>query len=532
MIGLLAAVALVVDVPTASAANATNIDVQLPAGASISGTIRDPNGVPVRDAQVVALGALPEHYDVSDVDGRYRINGLKSTGYTVQVRSFGNLAGGFFTTANPAHYASAAASATKVMVGPSKTGIDVRLPAGFAISGHVTTLADVGILIPGTNAQALTDKTGYYRLGGLSPGAYKIQIAAGYGKYVRGWYANNQTNYFAPVERLATPVVVGPSKGAIDFAVPIGHTITGTVTTSSGEGMFTSAVIEAISKEGSFRGEGSDETGADPWSEYKVQGLPAGSYKLHVMGGFAEGDGYYTTLEADHFTTSVDRASTITLGSSKSSVNMTVTKGFSITGRVFDTSGTPLRYMNVVASNPGNGRDDHTDISGRYTLSNLSSGDHILYVEDAGTGFAGDQRLQHGWYTTANPDHFTAVKTSARSVTLGPSKTGVNIKVPVGYTISGKVRWPGGGPPTCSCAVVVWAKSATDERGASLASDGSYAISGLSKGAYTLRYEPPDTGVPGASEWFAAYVRGYYTTANPSHFTTNLSEATKVTVGP
>ncbi len=73
MIGLLAAVALVVDVPMASAGDATNIDVQLRAGASISGTIRDPNGVPVGGAQVIALGALPEHYDVTDVDTSRRI---------------------------------------------------------------------------------------------------------------------------------------------------------------------------------------------------------------------------------------------------------------------------------------------------------------------------------------------------------------------------------------------------------------------------------------------------------------------------
>ena len=65
----LASVFVLVAAPAVQAANATNINVQLPAGFSIAGTIRDTAGAVLPDANSFAFGRTASAYGSTDSTG-------------------------------------------------------------------------------------------------------------------------------------------------------------------------------------------------------------------------------------------------------------------------------------------------------------------------------------------------------------------------------------------------------------------------------------------------------------------------------
>jgi hypothetical protein len=169
----------------------------------------------------------------------------------------------------------------------------------------------------------------------------------------------------------------------------------------------------------------------------------------------------------------------------------------------------------VGASNNSRGRSAITDSAGKYTIKGLSSGSQKLSVSPPY-----GMNLQSGFYTTANSNRFTAVATSATAVAVGPSKTGINIKLPAGYTISGKITGPGG---VALQSASIFAGSSTFSASSYTATDGTYKVIGLSKATYKVQaYAPYGQNLQS----------GFYTTANSAHFTANPASATGVAVGP
>ena len=124
-------------------------------------------------------------------------------------------------------------------------------------------------------------------------------------------------------------------------------------------------------------------------------------------------------------------------------------------------------------------------------------------------------------YTTTNANHFTAAPGNATTITVGPNRTGVNAKIPGGYSIAGKVTgvaWRRARNTPTSVS-----RRRTGTACANTAADGTYKVVGLPSGAYKVQADPPSG---------KNLVAGYYTTANANHYTSNNASATGVTIGP
>ncbi len=93
------------------------------------------------------------------------------------------------------------------------------------------------------------------------------------------------------------------------------------------------------------------------------------------------------------------------------------------------------------------------------------------------------------------------------------------MKIPKGYSISGKITGPGAVP--LEFAYVDASKPGYSNY-AFTEMDGTYTINGLGSGSYVVAVQSSEGNLQ----------VGYYTTANSAHFTINEASATKVTIGP
>jgi protocatechuate 3,4-dioxygenase beta subunit len=510
-----AAVLVLITAGTTQAANATNINVQLPTAFSIAGTIRDSAGAGLPGASVLAIGSASSGFASTDGTGKYKVAGLNPGSYSILIfaPSTKNLVDGYYTTANSNHFTVSSASATKVTVGPNKTGIDVKLPAGYTITGTITNtggspLAGASVIASGVSSDSTTtDATGKYTLRGLAAGGYKLRVNGPGGNYLNGWYTSGNANHFTISAGSATSIALGPNKTGVNVKIPTGYTISGKVTATNGTPLANVGVSAAST---TYAGPGATTDGS---GNFTLKGLAAGTYKLALSPSDTSGllDGFYTTANSNHFTTVASSASGIAVGPNKTGVTIKIPFGYSIAGTITDTAGHPLAYAGVFTDN----RSASTDAAGKYILKGLKTGSHTLQVEPPY-----GMNLQSGYYTTANSNHFTTVFASATAIAVGPSKTGVNIKIPAGFTISGKITGPGG---VAQQYASVYASASNGSGSALTAADGTYKIVGLSKATYKVYVYPP---------YPYTLQTGYYTTANSAHFTTNPASATGVAVGP
>src|SRR5262245_30255053 len=153
---LSALAALLTAAPAVLAGNATGITIKLPAGFSIAGTVKTTGGAAVANATVIATGTTGSGVASTSATGAWSVAGLAAGTYKLSIYApYGtNLVDGWYTTANANHLTTAAASATGIVVGPSRTGIAIKLPAGFTIAGKITNtsgapLANVSVSASG-----------------------------------------------------------------------------------------------------------------------------------------------------------------------------------------------------------------------------------------------------------------------------------------------------------------------------------------------------------------------------------------------
>ena len=519
----LASVALLVMAPVTQAANATNINVNLPAAFSIGGTIRDNAGALLSGANVSVIGTVAGFggYATTDATGKFKVIGLSPGQYRVFVSAptAKNLVDGYYYGGNTSHFTTNSATANLVTVGPSKTLPDIKLPLGYTISGKVTTtggaaIAGATVSVSGKSFDfATTSATGTYTLKGLAAGTYKMSITApSASNYLSGYYYTGNTNKFTLAVASASGIVVGPNKSGVNVKLPGGYQISGTITSTGGTPL-AGVVVQPTNATYFVRSVQTDATG-----KYTLKGLPAATYKLSLYPDPTTSyrDGYYTSSNTNHFSAGAGGASGITVGPNKTGINIKIPTGYSISGMVTTTGGAPIPYAYVSADNAGgSARSASTDATGKYTIRGLSGGNQILQIEP---GF-GDN-LQSGFYTSANANHFTGVEASATAIVLGPNKTGINVKVPAGFTISGKIMLAGG---VAASGASIYAYSADYAGFGYTNPDGTYTVDSLIAGTYKVQVRAP---------YQKNNQNGFYRTGVTGNFTTSEASATGVTVGP
>ena len=192
--GLVAAAFVLITAPNVFAANATNINIQLPAG--LLDRRHHPRlgrGRPGGRRRLRHRDRRRTDTRTTDATGKYKIIGLAPGSYTIQVSAPSRQEPRRRLLHDREHqplHGGLPPSATKVTVSPNKTGIDVKLPAGFTVTGTVTTTAGAPSRVPIVSAigpsydGAYTDATGKFTLiglprrlvqaGGVGPGRHEL----------------------------------------------------------------------------------------------------------------------------------------------------------------------------------------------------------------------------------------------------------------------------------------------------------------------------------------------------------------------
>ena len=157
---------------------------------------------------------------VTGADGSYRIAGLTSGSYKVLVQPGAvNFQTGWYAADAPGHVSLRDSDATPLVMTTDHSGIDVRLPAGYTISGRITDGKGQGIpaylTIEGdvpSGGDVDSDTNGAYEFVGLAPGNYIIRAQAGTIRiqHREGWYSATAPGHWVHLRPDATNIHVGP----------------------------------------------------------------------------------------------------------------------------------------------------------------------------------------------------------------------------------------------------------------------------------------------------------------------------------
>jgi len=180
-----------------SAADMTGINVALPAGAAIAGTVSDNGGAPVDGMTVescLTTDLLGCTATATGTDGSYSITGLPAGSYDVIfIDTRATHPTGFYSAAG---FTADSGHATPAVVGATgATGIDVKLPIGYIASGVITDAAGrparvqiedctTSLCVPITD----TNDDGSYSIN-LGPGKHAIHVGDYSGANLSGYYS-------------------------------------------------------------------------------------------------------------------------------------------------------------------------------------------------------------------------------------------------------------------------------------------------------------------------------------------------------
>jgi 5-hydroxyisourate hydrolase-like protein (transthyretin family) len=457
------------NVTVAQGSKTAGIDAALDAPAQIQGTVTDSvTGSPVSGATVSTTGPNGTIHATTGSDGTYTLTGLYPGSYTVEFRppSGANYLSQYYNGA----MSSSSATAVGVGDGADVTGINASLRTGGQISGEVTSQA-TGVAVSGlwvyvfdssgnSAGSAQTGADGTYTVSDLPTGNYVVEFY-GTGSYIPQYY-EGQASYAnaSPVSVTAGQVTTG-----VNAAMLSNGAISGTVTDASTGNPIAGAYVYVYDSSGYY------ETSATTNSSgvYTTPGLPAGSYTVEV-----DATGYAPFTYSGTVSVSV--------GTTTSGINAALTLDGAISGTVTDASGqTDLGSVSVTAYDSGGSYATSTTTAsdGSYTLNNLVPGTYELeFTPSSGQNYL--PQYYHGESTLASADPVT--------VTSGKTTTGIGAGLVTGGQITGKVTDSATGQPIQYAYVELLNASGGYVSNVSTAADGSFTLTGLPTGTYTLSF--------------------------------------------
>ncbi|MCK9276165.1 MAG: carboxypeptidase-like regulatory domain-containing protein [Syntrophales bacterium] len=459
--------------PVTPAPTATDVDFDFSAltGRTIKGNVSDSNSDPIVGAWVNVWSPSTGSWGEARTDalGNFTITGLaQASDFEVYIWSSEY---GEFTK-------------TGVTSGDGTTAIDpVVYSAGATISGTITGISEEGWYLW---VDAWSEST--YSWGGVqavwnSVDGYTYQIkglksdVTDYIVSVWGYNEADGTNImtlFYTAEGGTTNwseavkiSLTGGNRDDINFTVDMGHSISGTVTlegVTAPNPLLTGIWVDAWSDTTySWGGAVTDVNGA-----YKITGL-AEATDYRVTAGK---EGYIPVFyNSTASTPSWDKATLVDVSAGDvTGVNLTLSKGGSITGTVTDVAGKALSnvWIDVWSPTLGYGSGAMTDVQGRYAVKQLIKGTTDYQV-------------------TAYPN-----SGDYRPVTQNNKKPGdvVNFTLGSGFTFYGKVLKPDASAYTGGGGVDLW--NAGTYKWTELKTDGTFSISGLAAGDYQIMIWPND----------------------------------------
>jgi hypothetical protein len=466
---------------TTAGKQTSKVDAVLQVGGQISGTIKDTHGNPVSGMCIEVDSNNSASLNVgSDTNGSYLVNQLVAGTYQVGFFSGcgnrGSYAPNWYdnqptnNTATPIKLATSGTFPTADAVlqpGATITG-KVTNTAGNALSRvcvDVTSPAEAGL---GPESNASTNSHGIYTISGLTPGQYLVNFGCGSDqRYADQWFPG--AGDAATAEPVSAPA--GRTSGINAVLRPAG-TITGVVTGQGGHplaGVCVQAVDTAGAQAAGTSGAGLLAVVGGPGlppitgshGTYRISGLAAGRYQVSFepcAGSMRYAEQWYRGKDAARAATLV----TVRTGKTTSGINGRLVTGGTISGRVVNATGKPLRNVCIIALGESQGPFGGavTGKSGSYTIRALASGRYTVEFAPCG-----------------NQNLITVV--AHVRVTAPHATTGVNATMRPGGSITGTVTTSSGQPVSQSC-VEVYTKNSAEPIGFGFTGlDGSYRATGL-----------------------------------------------------
>jgi len=426
----------------------TSVVILLTPEGSISGTVVDPKGQPVADATVVARSLEMTAEKLTGPDGMFTIDHLAAARFNV-------------TAHTPSGF-GAASGDVAVSLGKQST-VKIQLVAAARLSGAVM-LGDkpcpaprVDVRDPRTQLErSMIDdgNAGRVHIDGLLPGEYVVHPKC------PGGYESP-----APYARV---VVTEKDQDGLVWRVNPGAILHGRVTNETGAPV---ADVEVEAK-----GEWIENTRTDDDGKYELAGLHAGDYKVTA-----------TALDGGH---TEDK---ITLAQAEAKLlDLRVQASARIAGTLVDATGRPVSGLEIRADPQEHERKQGTSLS----APSVSA-----------TG-AFDIPVQPGAYHVyAAVDWSHPIAPGVDVTVAAGQRVDVQIKVPAqDGVIKGKVVDASGAPVT-DAVVTASVPSGFFDEGFTLgwnehpaltAADGTFKLTGLGPGAYTVKASRP--GAPIASQ--------------------------------
>ena len=373
-----------------------------PAGTgAIRGTVKDTAGVPITgiELMVEARTVIPctswdlvQSVPISTIDGRYVIVNLPPNSYYLRSNNLDQSDIVNEWWANPSGSLDCdGAQAVSVDEGGMVHDTDFYLEAGGIVSGTVTIsgggpIAGLSVIAQDSNngqfrGGTQTQSDGSYVIRAVAAGNHLVRVSASGTPYATEWYRDAYTT------AAATPVVVlaGEERLEVDFALEAGGSISGTVRDVADNPIAGVRVYVNEYDTNSWLGDA--QTLSD--GAFTVDGLPAGSYRVHV-------DTTGTSFASEYYNNAYDYGAAtpvpVTAGENTPVIDFALEAGVSISGRVTSSfTGVDLPDLWVTALDYQTGEwrgNAQTQANGTYTISNLPPDIYKVNVDTNGTEFA------------------------------------------------------------------------------------------------------------------------------------------------
>ena len=449
-------------VTVSSGSPTATINATLDVGKSISGRVTDSSGAGIPDVTVTALVKNDDGFDVnvnygrSASDGTYTIYGLKAGTYRLM-------------TQHPDYgmywLGGTRDSATEFTVGQNDSNIsgkNIRLPAGFSLSGTISTDYNIDARVC-VSAYKITDSDfgwGEYVntncvnapsawiLKGLQPGSYRIRFD------VQGDLRSSFLGGMDIQEATVVPIT-NSNVSDLNITLASGKALTGKIVNLDPSPVANSCVTTFSVDQNSW-GPGTYMTSSCTGTngEFTLRGLPSGKYKLQInapqysdyVPGFLTSDGKLVRTHTD--------ASEFEITGSSQRVTplptVTFQKGPKFTAIVKDGSN-PVASVCVSAfrvnSNFGWGEWGGASCSGtdgKINIRGLIEGAKYKFQVTSNSG-----DYSSGWHRAGAPT--STDQSLATEVTLNSSDTSIgDISLVAGIRATGKITNDGIGLyPSC-----------------------------------------------------------------------------------
>ena len=464
------------------------INATMVKAASISGKIMAPADVDPSTIQVTARDAASSfgssYFGYTNEVGEYAVTGLPAGSYKIEFSSYqSNVLTQWYKNATSFESGTAVALTS----GQDVAGVDATLAKAATISGKVTAPAGVdlraiNVAIHAADGSTLkyaqVDADGNYLAVGLATGRYKVEFTTDNTGALGQWYGGASS--FESATEVA--VTAGQDVTGINAQLVKGASIAGKVTAPAGVDVGLVYVDVTSASNTRF---GSRSIRVNPDGNYKVQGLPEGSYRI----GFRPDDSGALPLWYPN-AASATAATAVSVGTGQdvANINATLVKGASVSGKVTVPAGFSAGGLTVSLTRTDNPRAYSSyvfvEADGSYKIVGLSAGDFRLEFLDTASGLL-DPNGRDGTTVT---------------LAAGQDLSGVNTTMTKGATIGGRVSVPAGADAASVSVSAVRDDGAVFGIGSQLGLDGSYKVKGLAAGTYKVSFAGGDSGA--LSEWY------------------------------